>query len=70
MVVLRELYNTGQLCLMSDFSYLIDDTWGQWGYNIAHKSTSWFWRKMVYGGLHEQTKFVIKELLEVGGEKI
>ncbi|XP_057307476.1 charged multivesicular body protein 7-like [Hydractinia symbiolongicarpus] len=64
MVVLRELYNTGQLCLMSGFSYLIDDSWGQWGYNIAHKSTSWFWRKMVYGGLHEQTKFVMKELLE------
>ena len=66
MIVIGELYQSGRLQLMSDFIDVNENTWAQWSYKFLNSSASWMWRKLWYGGYNDQTKFVLKELLEVG----
>jgi len=63
--IVNELYQSRQIVFATDVNNILNDTsWSNWSYNILGKSVSWVWRKYWYGGFHEQTVFVIKELLE------
>lgn len=65
LTVLDDLYQSGQIIIKSDVADLSpNDTWSKWAYDVSANTTSWLWRKYV-SGIHEQTEFVVKELLEV-----
>lgn len=62
LTVIGDLYQSNEIHMRSSYIDLMDDTWGQWSYNLAKKSSLWLWRKAT--GYNDQTMFVVRELLE------